>query len=248
MGIGLLEVSLGLAITGLVLAAAARAVGESNAAVRAVGAGARLAEVAGAAQSYLHVYRASLLQNTEVGGDPIALRVARTSPAESEPPTPPGGFPSLQMAGMLTPAFVDTNNFGHRHLVLVRQPRPGQLEALVIQVGGRPVPDGDLGRIVNRVGASGGAMMANPPPATPRDSVAGFGGGWSAARVDWTTGDGAAPTQGRAAAIVAIGAAAGGGIPAAGGSVPPPAASTPPPSGGGPPQWLPGVWVTIPPR
>jgi len=191
-GVGLLEVSLGLAITALAMGGFAVMQNNSVQAQRAQAAGGTLNDVHEAARSYVQANRATLLSSTSVGGAPIAVLAGRTSAAEAVPAG------SLQAAGLLPAAWVDRNSYGHRHVVLIRQPTAGNLEMMVIQSGGQPVRPADLTRVASRAGAAGGFVPEQNLPSAPTTHVTGMGGGWAAPRTTWTSGSWQ-PQPGRAA-------------------------------------------------
>jgi hypothetical protein len=191
-GVGLLEVSLGLAITALAMGGFAVMQTNSAQAQRAQAAGGTLNDVHEAARAYVQANRAALLSSTSVGGAPIAVLAGRTSAAEAVP----GG--SLQAAGLLPAAWVDRNSYGHRHVVLIRQPTAGNLEMMVIQSGGQAVRQQDLSRVASRAGAAGGFVPEQNMPSAPTTQVTGMGGGWAAPRTTWTSGAWQ-PQPGRAA-------------------------------------------------
>jgi hypothetical protein len=105
---------------------------------------------------------------------------------------------SLQAAGLLPAAWVDRNSYGHRHVVLIRQPTAGNLEMMVTQQGGQAVRPADLTRVAARAGAAGGFVPEQNLPSAPTTQVTGMGGGWAAPRATWTAGSWQ-PQPGRAA-------------------------------------------------
>jgi len=197
-GVSMLEVSLGLGLLSLGLVAGGRAVNESIQANRAVTAAGRLGDVSSAANDYVRTNRAALIALAPVGGRPVSIPTGRTTPGAALP-AGPGGLPSVQGGGFLPSTFVDANNYGQNHRLLVRQPTAGVLEYMVVQFGGRTIPDQDLSRVTQRIGAAGGAVLANPPASMPAGTIMGTGGGWRSTLTEWTATDGTGPTVGRAA-------------------------------------------------
>lgn len=140
----------------------------------------------------------------------MLIPVARTVPGGAVPgPVTVGGatLPSLQGGGFIAGNTVDRNAYGHSHAVMVRQTAAGSVEALVVQTGGQAVRDGDLGRIVARVGQAGGARFQNNTNPAMAVMVQGGGGSWVADSGTWTAG-GVTPQVSRAAASVSFGNAA----------------------------------------
>ncbi len=196
-GVTLLEVALGLGLLSLGLVAGGRALNENAQATRAASAAGRLGEVSSAASDYVRANRTALLALAPVAGQPISIPAGRTVPGGAIP-TGPGGLTSIQGGGFLPSTFVDQNNYGQNHRLLVRQRTAGALEFMVAQVGGRTIPDQDLSRVTQRIGASGGAALVRPPAAVPAGTVLGTGGGWRTTVAEWTAADGTGPTVGRA--------------------------------------------------
>ena len=198
VGVTLLEVAMGLGLMSMGLVAGGRAMNESAQASRALSAASRLSEVSAAATDYVRTNRQTLATLTTPGGQPISIPAGRTA-AGGAVPTGPSGLASLQGGGFLSANFIDQNNYGQRHRLLVRQRTDGTLEFMVTQVGGRTIPDQDLSRVTQRMGATGGAALARPPSGIPPNVIVGTVGGWRSTVAEWTAADGLGPTVGRAA-------------------------------------------------
>lgn len=184
-GIGLLEIALGLGLFGIFLAGSMRELNYQAQDAKANTASDHLAQAAVASQEYMRTYRTGLLAATQPGGPPIAVPIGRLSAGLPVPPGPPAAptLPSVQGGGFLSPSYVDRNVYQGHHVLLVRQPMTGTLEALVVARQGQNVPDRALTRIMSRVGAPGGAVLAKPAGPDP-GRVQGTGGAWAISSAD----------------------------------------------------------------
>ena len=69
----------------------------------------------------------------------------------------------LKTAGVLDPAFVDSNEWGQNHVVLYRLVAAGQLQGMVATCGGSATPDGTLVRLSLNVQNDGAAILSSAP-------------------------------------------------------------------------------------
>lgn len=130
-------------------------------------------------QSYLSAYSNQVAAATSVGGPALAIPIARTA-AGGAVPAGPAGLPSVQGAGFLPPGFIDRDQFGQTHELLVRQPTAGQYEAMVVSQGGQDLTDAELGELIGRAGGQAGEIT-NADPAV----IDGVGGAWSSIASAW---------------------------------------------------------------
>ncbi|MTV41730.1 shufflon system plasmid conjugative transfer pilus tip adhesin PilV [Duganella radicis] len=84
----------------------------------------------------------------------------------------------LQAGQFLPAGFAATNTYRQGWCVLVRQPAPGRLDALVASHGGRAIPDRDLAAVALLAGQGGGYISAAAPD-TAR------GASWQLATTDY---------------------------------------------------------------
>lgn len=196
-GVGLLEISLGLVI--MAIGGATFAVMQNNAtqAQRAQVAGEALNEVHEAARLYVQANRAALLSSVPVGGAPVSVLAGRPSATDAVPAG------SLQALGFMPSGWVDRNVYGHRHVVLIRQPTAGTLDVLVVQQGGQEIRPQDLTRVASRAGAAGGIVPTQAMPSAPTTHATGMGGAWSLPRSQWVSGSWQ-PQAGRAVAYASF--------------------------------------------
>ena len=80
---------------------------------------------------------------------------------------------TLTGAGYLTNGFSATNSHNQTVCVLVLEPTPGQLNALVVSEGGTAIDDLTLGGIASVIGAAGGGVYASDAT-----NLRGAMGGW----------------------------------------------------------------------
>jgi type II secretory pathway pseudopilin PulG len=73
------------------------------------------------------------------------------------------------------------NAFGQSYCLLLQQPAPGQIDALLISTGGTAIPAVDLGYIAANSGVGGGLIGT----ASPGNAVGAYGG-WSTPLSSWT--------------------------------------------------------------
>jgi hypothetical protein len=72
------------------------------------------------------------------------------------------------------------NAFGQSVCLMLQQPAPGQIDALLISTGGTAIPDKELGYIAANAGTGGGLIKT-------ASSATGAYGGWSAPLATWRT-------------------------------------------------------------
>lgn len=196
-GVTLVETALGLAVMAVAMAALTQLMVDNANLARAKAAADRLNEVAEASEAYIRANWNTLL-TTATAGAPIVIPAGRAS-ATAIPPSGPGGLPSLQGGNFLPQTFIDTNAFGQRHALLIRQPVPNQIEAMVVTYSGSTIPDHTLAKIPSMIGGKGGAMLSNPLTGTT-GQVMGVQGGWQTAATTWSSswaGGTTTPTTGR---------------------------------------------------
>lgn len=90
----------------------------------------------------------------------------------------------LVALNFLPPSFANAKNgFGQSFCLLVQQPSPGQIDAMLITTGGTAIPDVDLGYIAANSGVGGGLIGSSQP-----GNAVGAYGGWSAPLATWNQG------------------------------------------------------------
>jgi len=200
-GLTLIETALALAIMALVVASLSMMMAENADQVRARAAADKVTEVQKAAEGYVKSYGPQLY--AAAAGGTIAIPSGRPS-VGAPVPSGPSGLPSLQGAGFLNSTYVDSNGYGQRHYLLVRRlaGHADSVETMVSTSGGRPIPDAQLGRIANFVGAAGGYVPEKTVNATDAGQVVGSYGGWRTPTSGWGTT--AAPSVGHLQAISAF--------------------------------------------
>jgi len=80
-------------------------------------------------------------------------------------------IPMLESTGFLPSGFQSTNPYGQTWEVQVLQPNPGQLQALVLSIGGQTILPADAPRIGAEAGSRGGTVTAS---GTAQGSYAGW--------------------------------------------------------------------------
>jgi hypothetical protein len=100
----------------------------------------QMARIEKAAQGYITTYAATIEANA-TATNPATITV-----------------PMLVNTGYLPNGFQSNNPYGQTWEVQVLQPSAGQLQALVLSVGGQTVPTRDLGEAAQIEGASGGVI------------------------------------------------------------------------------------------
>lgn len=95
--------------------------------------------------------------------------------------------------GYLPQGFSSTNMFGQSLLGLARQSAPGQLESIVLTVGGQAIPEMGVRSIAEHLGGAGGFVSSTAPT-----RIQGVRGGWEVA----TSSFGVAPGAGHTASAL----------------------------------------------
>ena len=206
-GLGLIEIAIGIGLVGLISVAMMRTIEEQNQGQKAVNSALLIGNIQVASQDYLRTYNQQLLSATPVGGSAIAIPVGRSDASSAPPPGPNSNLPSIQASGLLPPNFIDRDAFRYGHMLLVRQPVAGILEGLVIQAstpGALPIRDGELGRIVFRIGPNGGSIPSVRLNGATATRVQGNAGSWASDSALWAS-SGFQPLPGRAVATVSFG-------------------------------------------
>lgn len=81
---------------------------------------------------------------------------------------------TLRTGGYLANSFADTNPYGQTHCVLLRQPAPNQIDALIITQGGNQIPRADLAYVATNAGRGAGYISYDTPTA-----ASGVFGSWT---------------------------------------------------------------------
>lgn len=141
-GLTLVEVLVTLAVVSAAAAGAFFLIREQQESAKAIAAAEHISAVAKAASGYVSDNRdAIFLAATPT--QPFLIRVA-----------------DLVDAGQLS-GFSASNAYGHSVCVLVLEPTPNRLQALVVAEGGRAVDDSTLGQISAAIGADGGGIYSS---------------------------------------------------------------------------------------
>ncbi len=144
-GMTLIEVLAALAIASALLVGLSTMIGDSIDEVREQQAALQQAQVVAAASRYLAANYSGLVTSTN-GGAVTAVTVAQ-----------------LKTAGFLPAGFAATNPYQQGACVLVRQPTPGRLDALVAGYGGTAIPDRAIAAVAMMAGQGGGYVSAAQP-------------------------------------------------------------------------------------
>ena len=144
-GMTLVEVLAALAIASALLVGLSTMIGDSIDEVREQQAALQQAQVVAAATRYLAANYSGLVTSTN-GGAVTAVTVAQ-----------------LKTAGFLPAGFAATNPYQQYACVLVRQPTPGRLDALVAGYGGTAIPDRAIAAVAMMAGQGGGYVSAAQP-------------------------------------------------------------------------------------
>jgi type II secretory pathway pseudopilin PulG len=166
-GFSLLEVGLAIGVTALTLTSLLHVRSDGADAVKAAAAADQITQIQQAAQIYVNNNFSSKYL-VEPNGQVDTLQVA-----------------DLVSAGLLPAGVTSANAYGQKiSVVLTRGTQAADglpvENGLVVTTDGKTVDDKNLGRILARIGAAGGAVLSDPPPGVPANTILGYGGGWSA--------------------------------------------------------------------
>ncbi len=133
----------------------------------------RMTDLSSAAKQYIVANDATLKSQTSSGAL-ISVPAGRSSSTGTIPAN------SLQGQGFLPASFIDTGPYNNQTSLVIKQALnpltnlpTGQLEAYLVQVNGRAIPDRILGLATQIMGASGGFY-----PSTGGGNIRGLKGGW----------------------------------------------------------------------
>ncbi len=209
-GFSLLEVTLALGISGMLLAGIWQISSVSLQQREIISLAGQSTSVVGAAQNYINGQRAALLALPQLATIGSVARIKVTSADTGDTSD------SIQEKGYLPRSFVNTNSYGQAYAVYVRREDAGttgvvdvsdRLVGLVVTTGGSAIPDTVATKLVGRIGASGGFLYAadNPAAPTAATTARGLAGAWS---IDLTSsgwsGIGSVAQAGRLAALVNV--------------------------------------------
>lgn len=121
----------------------------------------QLHQITDAAKGYITSYAANI-ETQATSSTPAVITVA-----------------DLENTGFLPQGFNTVNPYGQTWEVEVLQPTNGNLDALVLSVGGQPIPPADAPRIASESGAAGGIVQAN-------NTAQGAYGGWTVPMAGYT--------------------------------------------------------------
>ncbi|PRH40433.1 shufflon system plasmid conjugative transfer pilus tip adhesin PilV [Burkholderia vietnamiensis] len=144
-----------------------------------------------AAEQYIKDFGATLIQ-TATAGAPLIITPAM-----------------LRNSGYLQQGVADTNAFRQSWVLQVKQPSPGQLQAIVTSENGDAIEAKQLVQVAAQTGAQGGFIpyTRQMGDATMDGNTAvGTYGGWRVAMAGWRN-----PGSGHLASLLSFGGAAGGG-------------------------------------
>lgn len=142
-------------------------------------------------QEIIGTVTARQLHQVTQGAQGYITAYASTIEGASSPTSPATiTIPMLEATGFLPQGFQATNPYGQDWEVQVLQPNPGQLEALVLSVGGQPIPPVDVPRIGAEAGSKGGTVTS---VGTAQGSFA----GWQVSLANYTN-----PGAGHLAALL----------------------------------------------
>jgi prepilin-type N-terminal cleavage/methylation domain-containing protein len=144
-GMTLVEVLAALAIASALLVGLSTMIRDSIDEVREQQAALQQAQVVAAASRYVAANYSDLVAAAN-GGAVTAVTVAQ-----------------LKTAGFLPAGFAATNPYQQSACVLVRQPTPGRLDALVAGYGGTAIPDRAIAAVAMMAGQGGGYISAAQP-------------------------------------------------------------------------------------
>jgi prepilin-type N-terminal cleavage/methylation domain-containing protein len=144
-GMTLVEVLAALAIASVLLVGLSSMIGDSIDELKEQQTALQQAQVVAAASRYVAANYSDLVAATG-GGALTAVTVAQ-----------------LKTAGFLPAGFAATNPYGQSACVLVRQPTPGRLDALVAGYGGSAIPDRAIAAVAMMAGQGGGYVSAAQP-------------------------------------------------------------------------------------
>lgn len=209
LGMSLFEIAITLAIVCLVVGQILYLVASSTGDIQANIVADKIRQINIATNKYLRANAGMLVNLTSPGGNIISIPVAKTSQNGAVPQYATNGgspvtqLPSLQAGGYIPANYIDSNSYGQSTVVLVRQPTAGNLEAMITTVGGRDIPDRQLGRIMQRMGPHGGAILHKTIQGVQTNTIQGTGGSWQTLASDWNAGS-TGPTAGHIMSTVSL--------------------------------------------
>lgn len=208
LGMSLLETAMVLAVVCLVVGQILYLVVSSTGDIQANITADKIQQINIATNKYLRTNAGMLVNLTGPSGNIISIPVAKTSQNGAVPQYATNGgspvtqLPSLQAGGYIPSSYIDSNSYGQSTVVLVRQPTAGNLEAMITTVGGRDIPDRELGQIMRRMGSHGGAIL-NHNVLGNIQTIQGTGGAWQTLASDWNSGS-TGPTAGHIMSTVSL--------------------------------------------
>lgn len=208
-GFSLLEVSLAVSISGVLMGALWQISGLAERSLQANFVSSQLLVVSGAAQSYVTANRSSVLSLAPALNDIIRIKVATADAA--------GSSPSLQASGLLPSDFTNSGPYGQSYAFYIKREDAGtigvadandRLIGLVITTGGQAINDKIGALAVAKIGAAGGFMFSTDNPASPTaaTTIRGAAGGWqiNLSAGNWPSAVGAIATVGHIAAMTTL--------------------------------------------
>jgi hypothetical protein len=137
----------------------------------------QLNAIVAAAAQYMETESTALSSDTVLTpSQPIAIPVANT--VSTTYSTGPGGVPTIQAAGYLSPSFTDGDPYGQTHYLIVRETSSGGLYGMIASVGGRAIPTFDLGLITSKTNGAGAIITNAVEKGTSEFAFVGGGNLW----------------------------------------------------------------------
>lgn len=208
-GFSLLEVSLAVSISGVLMGALWQISGLAERSLQANFVSSQLLVVSDAAQSYVTANRTSILSLAPALDDIIRIKVATADAS--------GNTPSLQASGLLPSNFTNSGPYGQSYAFYVKREDAGiigvadandRLVGVVLTTGGQAVNDKIGALAVAKIGAAGGFMFSTDNPASPTaaTTIRGAAGGWqiNLSSGNWPSAVGSTATVGHLAAMTTL--------------------------------------------
>lgn len=214
-GFSLLEMTLSLALSGVMLAGLWQMMGMVAQLAEANALATHSQSAAYAAHRHINSQRSAILPLVPALGDVVQLRVMDGDAGAIS-------VSSLQSSGTLPAGFNNRNSYGQSYTLYVQRQDAGpagaddqdRLVGLLITTGGNRIADRLGDRILGRIGAAGGFLYADANPAEPTAATTarGLAGGWQIElnSTGWSS-VGSTATAGRLAILISMLPASGGG-------------------------------------
>lgn len=192
-GVSMIDVMFALTISALMLAGLIQIQSDTNRDMTAESIADNMTNIGRIASTYIQNNYSTLNSQIPVGSQAVEIPISNDTSFM--------GIGDLSTVASLPSNYQANLPMGQKLHFLVRNVSqsgnaPQHLEGMLVTTGSQQMGDRAIGMALNKMGTSGGGIMARPPAGQSTNVIQGAFGGWSYPATQWQTASGVAPTAG----------------------------------------------------